>query len=91
MPAAIRQQPNLSIPTLRARFDLNESDRRSKLLYIEHNLIDPRFTPVGLCSKAFGIRFENGAVFRAIFIWPRGRCSPLPNGGHSPISCLGKT
>jgi hypothetical protein len=35
----------------RARFDLIESDRRSKLFYFKHNLIDPRFTPVGLCSK----------------------------------------
>ncbi|RRD28130.1 hypothetical protein ECB98_03610 [Brucellaceae bacterium VT-16-1752] len=36
---------------LRARFDLNESDERSKLLYFKHNLIDPRFTPGGLCFK----------------------------------------
>jgi hypothetical protein len=36
---------------LRARFDLIESDRRSNPFYLKHNLIDPRFTPVGLCSK----------------------------------------
>ncbi|CAH1648845.1 hypothetical protein CHELA40_50080 [Chelatococcus asaccharovorans] len=36
----------------RARFDLIASDRRSNPLYFKHNLIDPRFTPVGLCSMA---------------------------------------
>ncbi|CAH1667639.1 hypothetical protein CHELA40_14926 [Chelatococcus asaccharovorans] len=41
-----RQQPS------RARFDLIASDRRSNFLYFKHNLIDPRFTPVGLCSRA---------------------------------------
>ncbi len=35
----------------RARFDLTESDLRSKSFYFKHNLIDSRFTPVGLCSN----------------------------------------
>ncbi|CAH1655156.1 hypothetical protein CHELA40_11052 [Chelatococcus asaccharovorans] len=36
----------------RARFDLIASDRRPNLFYFKHNLIDPRFTPIGLCSRA---------------------------------------
>ena len=32
----------------RARFDLIVSDRRSKPFYLKHNLIDPRFTSMGL-------------------------------------------
>ena len=35
----------------RARFDLTELDLRSKSFYFKHNLSDPRFTPVGLCSN----------------------------------------
>ncbi len=36
-----------------AIFDLIESDRRSKIFFSKHNLVDPRFTPVGLCSRRF--------------------------------------
>jgi hypothetical protein len=32
---------------LSARFDLIESDLRSKLLFVKHHLVDPRVTPVG--------------------------------------------
>ena len=32
-------------------FVLIESERRSKSFCLKHNLVDPRFTPVGFCSR----------------------------------------
>ncbi len=34
-----------------ARFDPVEADHRSKLLFGSHDLVDPRFAPVGSCSR----------------------------------------
>ncbi|CAH1661302.1 hypothetical protein CHELA40_12065 [Chelatococcus asaccharovorans] len=42
-----------------ARFDLIASDRRSNVFYFKHNLIDPRFTPVGLCSSGSAPTFAS--------------------------------
>ena len=35
-----------------AQFALIDSERRSKSFCLKHNLVDPRFTPVGLCSSS---------------------------------------
>ncbi|MGG7519425.1 hypothetical protein ACQ3G6_16210 [Allorhizobium undicola] len=47
-----------SLLTLRALFDLIASNRRSKILFWKQNLVDPRFTPVGLCSKSLFCRMS---------------------------------
>lgn len=41
----------MQVGFLRALSDLSESDRHTKQFYLEHNLADPRFTLVGLCSN----------------------------------------
>lgn len=39
------------VSSMERAFDLILLDEHSKVFYLKHNLVDPGFTPVGLCSK----------------------------------------
>ncbi|CAH1678492.1 hypothetical protein CHELA40_14575 [Chelatococcus asaccharovorans] len=61
----------------RARFALIASVRRSNLFYFKHNLIDPHFTPVGLCSNGLSRRSMDRRWLPPVARHPAGAC-PMP-------------